>query len=80
MNHWIGYRKDKINGKMKWLFYKTCDVIEWFDVFGVKPSLCTSPMSGSLCGLITVMLIITLSILSVAWTLHNANNIKHEVL
>ena len=80
MDHWKGYKKERKVGRMKWLFQKTCQVIRWFDVFGVKPNLSTSPMSGSLFGFIFVFIIVILSILTVAWSLANASNTRHQVL
>ena len=80
MDKWKGYKKERKVGKFKWAFLKLCKLIRYFDVFGVKPNLNPSPVSGSFCGFFAVLLIITLSILTVAWTLSNYTTPRYQIL
>lgn len=68
------YQSKKKEGFFKVLWNYFVIFIKKFDMFGARPNLTASPFGSSLVGLCGVITIITLSILTVALTIQNANS------
>lgn len=74
------YDSNRKVGRLKKFFNSVVKIIRLFDFFGAKPNLIAEPYNSSVVGCCGMLIILALSILTVALTVQNAGNTELMIL